>query len=128
MEVLRNYRRIVFWSDEDQEYVAICPAFGMGVSALAETPEAALTELHTVLGMVLESYAEHGDPLPPPDALPAEYSGKFLVRMPKSLHRRLAEQSEAEGVSLNAYVNMVLAAAVGAATAPQPEQPVAIAK
>ncbi|WP_042226876.1 toxin-antitoxin system HicB family antitoxin, partial [Paenibacillus popilliae] len=32
------------------------------------------------------------------------YSGKFNVRIPKTLHRQLAEQSEREGVSLNQYV------------------------
>lgn len=37
-----------------------------------------------------------------------EYSGKFVVRMPKHLHRRLAEQAEREGVSLNQYVETIL--------------------
>lgn len=31
------------------------------------------------------------------------YSGKFLVRVPKSLHKRLAEEAALEGVSLNQY-------------------------
>ena len=37
-----------------------------------------------------------------------EYSGKFVVRVPKHLHRRLAEQAEREGVSLNQYVETIL--------------------
>ena len=37
-----------------------------------------------------------------------EYSGKFVVRVPKHLHRRLAEQAEQEGVSLNQYVETIL--------------------
>jgi predicted HicB family RNase H-like nuclease len=113
MDALRNYRQVVFWSDEDGEYVATCPAFGPGVSALAPTAEEALRELHTVLGMVLESYHEQGDSLPPPDAVPATYSGKFVVRVPKTLHQKLAEQADAEGVSLNALVTSALAEAVG---------------
>ncbi|PKO12715.1 MAG: toxin-antitoxin system HicB family antitoxin [Chloroflexi bacterium HGW-Chloroflexi-10] len=43
----------------------------------------------------------------------AEFSGKFVVRLPKSLHRELAETAERENVSLNAYVSAALAKAVG---------------
>lgn len=113
MNRLRNYRQVVFWSEEDQEYVATCPAFGPGTNALAATPEQALAELGVVLDMTLETYAEEGWDLPPPDAAPAAYSGKFVVRVPKSLHQKLAEQADAEGVSLNALVTNVLAQAVG---------------
>ncbi len=38
------------------------------------------------------------------------YSGKFVVRIPKYLHRRLAEQANKESVSLNQYVQAILAA------------------
>jgi predicted RNase H-like HicB family nuclease len=31
------------------------------------------------------------------------YSGKFVVRLPRTLHRRLAVEAEKEGVSLNQY-------------------------
>jgi antitoxin HicB len=39
----------------------------------------------------------------------ADYSGKFVLRVPRSLHRRLAESAEQEGVSLNLYVVSLLA-------------------
>jgi len=38
-----------------------------------------------------------------------QYSGRFLVRIPKGLHRQLAEQAKREGVSLNQYVETILA-------------------
>ncbi|MEH2192567.1 MAG: toxin-antitoxin system HicB family antitoxin [Nostoc sp.] len=38
------------------------------------------------------------------------YSGKLLLRMPKSLHRRLAETSERECISLNQYIVSLLSA------------------
>ena len=38
-----------------------------------------------------------------------EYSGKFNVRVPKSLHAALASEAEAEGVSLNQLVVAKLA-------------------
>lgn len=43
-----------------------------------------------------------------------QYSGKFVARLPKSLHRELAQAAEREGVSLNALVNVALARYVGA--------------
>lgn len=33
----------------------------------------------------------------------SEYSGKISLRIPKSLHKKLAEEARAEGVSLNQY-------------------------
>ena len=44
-------------------------------------------------------------PLPRTDE---QYSGKFIVRIPRYLHRRLAEQATREGVSLNQYVGCLL--------------------
>lgn len=32
------------------------------------------------------------------------YSGKVLIRLPKSLHKRLTEAARIEGVSLNQYI------------------------
>jgi predicted HicB family RNase H-like nuclease len=42
--------------------------------------------------------------LPIPQPLDSDkYSGKFVVRLPRTLHRRLAAEAEKEGVSLNQY-------------------------
>jgi hypothetical protein len=51
------------------------------------------------------------DSLPDPPVRPQrrEYSGKFNVRVPKSLHAALAREAEAEGVSLNQLVVSKLA-------------------
>ncbi len=38
-----------------------------------------------------------------------DFSGKFVVRMPKSLHLRLSIEAEKEGVSLNQYAMYKLA-------------------
>lgn len=43
-------------------------------------------------------------PEPPVRPMPKEYSGKFNVRIPKSLHAILVSEAEAEGVSLNQLV------------------------
>ena len=50
-----------------------------------------------------------GLPEPPIGPQRREYSGKFNVRVPKSLHAALASEAEAEGVSLNQLVVAKLA-------------------
>lgn len=57
----------------------------------------------------IETEYERGRVIPEP-SYPEEYSGKFNVRLPKSLHRQLAEQAATEGVSLNQHVVALLAA------------------
>ena len=56
----------------------------------------------------LETEYESGGEMPLP-TFPTEYSGKFNLRLPKSLHARLAEAAERDGVSLNQYVLMLIA-------------------
>lgn len=63
----------------------------------------------------IETALEDGQDIPEPK--PAEtYSGKFIVRVPRSLHRMLAEGAENEGVSLNAFISATLGMAVGEAS------------
>lgn len=56
----------------------------------------------------IETEYEEGEDIPLP-TYPEEYSGKFNVRLPRSLHRRLVEGAERDGVSLNQYVVALLA-------------------
>jgi antitoxin HicB len=71
-----------------------------GCSAGGDTPEEALAELPDAMTAYLESMVLAGETVPEP-APPQEYNGKMLVRMPKTLHRRLIERAEDEGVSAN---------------------------
>ena len=50
----------------------------------------------------IEAKLENGFPVPDP-VDDSQYSGKFVLRLPKSLHVRLALEAEQEGVSLNQY-------------------------
>ncbi|MCL4804481.1 MAG: type II toxin-antitoxin system HicB family antitoxin [Anaerolineae bacterium] len=52
-----------------------------------------------------------GDSVPEPRN-EDEFSGKFSVRLPRSLHRDLVRRAEDEGVSLNQYITSVLSRAV----------------
>lgn len=56
----------------------------------------------------IETAYEDGQEIPLP-SYPEEYSGRFVLRLPRSLHRSLAEAAEREGVSLNQYVVALLA-------------------
>lgn len=59
----------------------------------------------------IESALADGDPVPEPRPL-TDYSGKFVTRVPRSLHRELVAAAGREGVSLNSYITMALSKAV----------------
>jgi antitoxin HicB len=90
-----------------------------GCMSEGDTAEEALTMVREAMHLWLEVALEEGDAIPEPRA-EEEYSGKFVVRVPRSLHRELVATADREGVSLNQYINVALAEAVGrrAALAP----------
>jgi len=61
----------------------------------------------------IDAMREAGRPIPPPSVEPESYSGKWQLRAPKSLHRRLAERAKREGVSLNTLAVTLLAEGLG---------------
>ena len=67
------------------------------------TPEEALENIEDAKRLWIETLIEDGFDIPEP-AQSREYSGKLLLRMPKSLHERLAINASREGISLNQYV------------------------
>ena len=81
-----------------------------GCVSVGETAEEALSMIEDARRLWLEVAYEHGDEIPLPST-EREYGGKVLVRMPPRLHRRLLEQAEAEGVSLNQHIVTLLAEA-----------------
>ncbi len=56
----------------------------------------------------LRTAYDQGVDIPLP-SVPEECGGKILLRVPKSLHRRLLDQAAREGVSLNHYASSALA-------------------
>ncbi len=60
----------------------------------------------------IETALEDGEKIPLPRTV-EDYSGKFVVRIPKSLHKNLVELASREGVSLNTFVNVALGQAAG---------------
>jgi len=73
-----------------------------GCMSDGETPEEAYTNIRDAMAGWIETKLESGFSVPVP--MNAEkYSGKYVVRLPKTLHARLAIEAEREGVSLNQY-------------------------
>jgi len=73
-----------------------------GCQSTGDTFQEAYDGLMEAMEGWIEAKLENGFRVPIP--LDADrYSGKFVVRLPKSLHARLAVEAEREGVSLNQY-------------------------
>ena len=98
----------VFWSDEDDGYIAIAPDLP-GSSAWGATEAEAIKELHTVIELWLKAAKKAGNPIPKPsNPVDMSYSGKFLLRVPKRLHADLVRAAKTQSVSLNQYVLYLL--------------------
>ncbi|MBF0623884.1 MAG: type II toxin-antitoxin system HicB family antitoxin [Magnetococcales bacterium] len=79
-----------------------------------ETEEEAIANGRKALHAVIETMKEFGDPIPEPGE--CAYSGRFVTRVPKNIHARLALRAKKEGVSMNAMVASILAESLGRST------------
>ena len=99
--MLKNdrYTYRITWSDEDQEYAGLCVEFP-SLSWLDKNPEAALAGIRNVVAEAVKDMKANGET--PPEPLSSKrFSGKFMVRIPPELHRKLAIEAQEEGISLN---------------------------
>lgn len=115
MAAEHRYSFNVFWSGEDEAYIATCPEFPR-LSGFGDTPEEALENMEEVLQEAIATYREENWSLPEPFT-PAQFSGKFQVRLSRSQHAALAERAEAEGVSMNALIAQYISAGLSRAEA-----------
>ncbi len=83
-----------------------------GCLAQGETLEELQKEIEVARRLWLETTYEDGGDIPL-SRTEREYSGKFILRVPRSLHRQLDGMAVREGVSLNQYVVSALSKAVG---------------
>ena len=101
MKVSDQYLKIVEWSEEDQCYVGTCP--GLMLGGIHGDDEAKVyKELCQAVEEWIEIYQEDQDPLPDSTA-GKDYSGKFVVRVGRDLHKALAIDALRHGESLNTY-------------------------
>jgi predicted HicB family RNase H-like nuclease len=94
-----RYTYRITWSEDDSEYVGLCAEFP-SLSWLAKDPQAALRGIRKLVQEVAEDMRKEGEGLPEPIAL-KRYSGKFMVRVPPQVHKKLVIEAAESGVSLN---------------------------
>ena len=85
-----------------------------GCYSQGETLEEAYQNIEEARELWIESMYEDCNDIPIPESeAEKQYSGKFNVRVPKSLHHKLDIMAEKEGVSLNHFLVSTLSRAVG---------------
>ena len=102
-----TYERKVFFSKEDKGWIAVIPELS-GCSAFGKTPEKALEELEVAKDLWLEAARKEKRGIPEPIA-EKDLTGKFLLRLPKDLHQKLALEAREQGVSLNQFMLYLMA-------------------
>jgi len=81
-----------------------------GCMTEGDTKEEVLEMLEDAKKAWLEVALERGISIPEPSE--DEFSGKFNVRVPKFLHRKLVYRAKNEGVSLNTLITTTLASSI----------------
>ena len=81
-----------------------------GCMSDGETPEEAIENGKDALECWIQACKEDGREIPLPGV---SSSGKFITRIPKSLHTRLILRAKQEGVSMNALVTSFIAEYIG---------------
>jgi len=98
-------------NDESGEYYFATVEEMPGCMSDGKTQMEALSNIREAMELWIEGKIEAGIDVPVPTTYDnREYSGKYVVRLPKSLHARLALEASKEGVSLNQYTIYKLSA------------------
>lgn len=95
------------WDNKNQRFkgwVAEFPYLTAHGSSLGR----ALNAIKKKVNHELERLAQAGEEIPEPLSI-KNYSGKLILRMSETLHRKLAQEATQDGVSLNQFINLKLA-------------------
>ena len=91
------------WTEDDENYWVAAVTDLPGCIADGATPDEAVEAIQEAKRLWIEARLEGGYAVPEPTET-RDYSGRLLLRLPKSLHRTLTRQAKREGMSLNAYL------------------------
>ena len=98
-------------SDEDGGgYLISFPDFSECISD-GETPEDAIKNGYDALAATIEALESMNLSVPEPNS--GGVSGKFVQRVPKSIHQKLVMRAKQEGVSLNTLVVSIISEGLG---------------
>lgn len=114
--VLRQpYSRVLTPDEESGTYTARIQEFP-GCVAQGDSPAEAYEKLEQAARSWIVAAQDLGQEIPRPRTDEA-FSGRILLRLPKSLHRKAAAMAEQDGTSLNQFIVTAVAECVGASKA-----------
>ena len=102
-----HYTYRISWSEVDQEYIGLCTEFP-DLRCISVSQFYALDGIRRMVADAVYGIETSGKPVPLPLSK-RTFSGRFMVRIPPELHRRLATEALEEGVSINRLVSSRLA-------------------
>ena len=97
----KAYRMEIVEDKDEGGFIVTYPDLP-GCISCGETIESAVANAIDAKEVWLEAAIEEGIEINEPDSLD-DYSGQFKLRIPKSLHKSLAEHSQREVISMNQY-------------------------
>jgi predicted RNase H-like HicB family nuclease len=116
MKTAKDYMQLPYTTvlkrDEEGDIVARIQELP-GCTAHGKTAAAALQNLQEAKKLWIVDCLETSGQVPEPEVEEALPSGKWVQRVPRSLHKKLVSAAKHEGVSLNQFVTSVLAEAAG---------------
>jgi predicted HicB family RNase H-like nuclease len=107
MTEVHHYTYRVSWSPEDSEYVGTVLEYP-SLSWLAEDEREAFDGIRRVVAEVVADLVANGEPVPVAIA-DRDFSGKVLLRVTPARHRTIALRAAEQGVSMNRYLNDIVA-------------------
>ncbi len=106
------YERVLLPEEESGTFTALMRELP-GCVAQGDTPAEAYVHLDAAAESWIEAALELGQEIPTPDENQS-YSGRVLVRLPRSVHRRATEAARRDGTSLNQFILAAVAERLGA--------------
>jgi len=106
MKVADQYLKLVEWSEEDQCYIGSSPGF-IGPCCDGKDEAKVYKELCGIVEEWVNIHQQDGLPLPKSFAAQS-FSGKFVLRVGKELHKALAIKAAKSGESLNKLCSNLL--------------------
>ena len=112
----RPYQRVLIPDEESGTVTAMIAEFP-GCVAQGDSVEEAYASLDDAAESWIQAALDLGHDIPPP-AADQTFSGRVLLRLPKSVHRRAAEAAGRDGTSLNQFILAAVAEKLGVERVP----------
>jgi antitoxin HicB len=106
-----NYKIEILRDEAESGYVLSHPEL-KGCVTCASSIEQGISQLNDAKSEWIKAALEDKYEIPEPVS-ENDYSGQFKLRIPKSLHKELAEHSKREGISMNQYCLYLLSKNLG---------------